>query len=214
MRALIEILIQDYKKDSFEIFRDQIVNILKVESEKQVGLATAAGFDSELWNLNVISEGRDPIELLRNDNGQVQQDKRLIVSVLFYGFNYIEKDGRSSRTQKAFSYNYYIDVYGFANSDSSINDISSDEKAAKKVHWGVKLVRNIFNFSGYSNLGLDDIITSKVNIQGVEMMQPESSALSSSASIVVGRITLNIEGYEDVIENPMDNLDEINAEII
>ena len=157
--AVIETLID--KQDTFEIVRDQIAAILKLESGIQQALAADAGKDPDDWKLRVFLERANPWEQWLNVQGDnvAALDKSPIVNVWFDNINYDRKASNIMERQKGDGV-FNIDCYGFGVSSDNLagGHNPGDEASALASQKACRLVRNILMAAQYTYLGLQGTV--------------------------------------------------------
>lgn len=179
--------------DLFEVIRDEIAAILKVESAAQQALATAAGKDPRLWDLRVFVERSNPWADFVE--GPEQLDAPPIVNVSVDNLSF---DGAASDTverQKSTT-TYHLDCYGYGVSadDGAGGHLPGDREAALACQRAVRLVRNILMAGEYTYLGLRKTVWRRW-IRTIEFFKPPSDA-EQAQKIVGGRISLEVQHNE------------------
>lgn len=138
------------KKDNRELVRDQIAAILKVESEQQQVLATAASRDPNLWKLRVYTERSDPWSAFSDE-----PSRRIpIINVWIENSNFEKGGSDPIRHQKSVG-TFHIDCLGFGVSEKNDNGshTAADKLAVSEAERAVRLARNILMSSYYTYLG-------------------------------------------------------------
>lgn len=172
---MIESLID--KKDGFEIVRDQIAAILRVEVENQKALAEASGKDPGLWDLRIFSERSNPFEEIR------EGESTPLVNV-WYSSSEFDYASSGVVDRQAASGVFNIDVYGTGTSQETEEGHSpGDMLAAETTHRAVRLVRNILMSGRYTYLGLRGLVGRR-SVQNITIFQPE--ATDDMAQQIVG----------------------------
>lgn len=171
MPAQIETLID--KVDQFELVRDELAAILAVESAQQQVLALAAlptPLDPRLWKLRVFVERADPWSEFQD--AQDQSDATPIVNVWF-DESTIDLKRSNLVERQATEGTFNVDVYGYgiAEQTGPSTHIPSDERAARDVHRGVRLVRNILMAGHYTYLGMRGVVGRRY-VQSIKSFQP------------------------------------------
>ena len=157
------------KQDTFEIVRDQIAAILKLEVANQMALAVAAGKDPADWNLRIFTERSNPWEQWLNS----QSDRRPIINVWYDNSSF--QPGKSNIIERQASETIYnIDCYGYGISadDDGAGHKPGDREAAFEVHRALRLVRNILMAAQYTYLGLRGTVWQRWP-QSVTSFQPQ-----------------------------------------
>lgn len=206
---LLEQLID--KQDNFEVIRDQIALILKLNVEEQVNvLAPLAGKDPLDYELQLYTEASNPIEnwLNLNDNS----NKAPIVNVWVDGMNYEKKSSSTTGLNTQGDTTYNIDVYGLGISTETLEGHDpGDQQSALEVQRGIRLVRNIMMASQNMILQLVGIVGDRF-ITSVKLFQPEQEN-NQSAKIQAARITLSVGHVEATQEALGEILESINVQI-
>jgi hypothetical protein len=200
MPALLTELID--KLDSSEIVRDQLAALIKVESEAQEALATAAGKDPRLWKLRVFLERSNPWAEFQQGEGDesvpAQIDATPIVNVWFEGDTFDKGSSNTFERQKAVGV-FNIDCYGYGvSAEADVGHIAGDEAAAKEAQRAVRLVRNIIMSAHYTYLGLPrgsgQIVWQRWP-QSITVFQPQLDG-KTVQHIVGARLALEVEFTE------------------
>lgn len=212
MPALITELID--KVDSFEIVRDQIAAILKVESENQVALARTAGKpDPAQWALRVFVERSNPWEAFQDDDEDERfrrVDRTPIVNVWFQRATFDKNRGDAVKTQAATPGIFNIDCYGCGVArDRSTGHDAGDELAAREAQRAVRWCRNILMSAQYFRLGFPRSTTGIVLGRwpdSIEAFQPKQDERSVQ-QIDAARFALAVEFNEyspQVVGQPLE----------
>ena len=179
------------KQDRFEQVRDQIAAILKLETDSQQALATAAGKDPDQWKLNVYSERSNPWDQYQ-DHEPVDQAPIVNVWVDNMSFDKSKSD-RFSRQHTTALFN--IDCYGYGvSSADGQGHKAGDEQANLEVQRAVKLVRNIIMAADYMLLEMQGEVSGRW-INSISMYQPEQNN-NASGKVSAARLTLEVEFNE------------------
>lgn len=184
------------KQDSFEIVRDQIAAILKLEVVNQMQLATAAGKDASLWNVDVFSERSNPWE--QYQNADVSEPNNPIVNVWFDSAN---SDDASSDTVERQKVNgtFNVDCYACGiSTETGDGHNPGDQQAALNLHRVIRLVRNILMAGEYTYLGLprrDLQFVWRRRIDSITIFQPSADD-ATMQNIVGARIVFRVEFNE------------------
>jgi len=133
------------KQDNFEIIRDQIAAILKLETINQVQLATNAGKPNpEDWKLRVFSERSNPWEQFLNTVKDENFDKSPIINVWYNDTSYDKKKSNVVERQNGEgTFNIDCIGYGEAKDVDGGGHIAGDESASLEAQRALKFVRNI-----------------------------------------------------------------------
>jgi len=179
------------KQDNFEIIRDQVAAILKLESTSQQALAIAAGKDQALWKLRVYRERANPWESVRDQ----QDDLSPIINVWFDNASFDDGSSNISERQKSETV-INIDCVGFAVSspDGQGGHQPGDREAAFAVQRAIRLVRNILMASEYTYLGLRGLVWKRWP-QSITTFQPQQDG-RSTVRAVGARISLRVDHNE------------------
>lgn len=178
MTAQIQTLID--KKDTFELVRDQIVQILTDESANQVQLATTAGKpDPNQWALSVYDERSNPWNVFRNDTPDNEVNDIPIVNV-WYDSSSFNKGSSNQTSRQDTTGIFNIDIYGYGRSENNPagGHFPGDQAAALKAQQGVRLVRNILMASAYRNLRFPkgSFLVSERWVQAINAFQPDQDS--------------------------------------
>lgn len=210
MSALITELID--KQDNFEIIRDQIAGVLKLESDNQVDLATLAGKDNpNEWKLRVFIEHSNPWEQYLEN----KPEEYIPIVNVWYDDSTV--DLKSSNQVKRQKYNgtFNIDCYGpgLAKDDGNDGHIPGDKDAALVAQRALRLSRNIIMSAQYKQLNLkgQDIVWSRM-VQSIKMFQPDMSG-RQTPHVVGCRIALNVEYNEFSPQFQPEVLEQLNLDI-
>ena len=164
MAAKINYLIE--KQDSYEIVRDLIVDILKVEIANQVALAIAKrddpqnpdpSIDPDKWDVKIYAERSNEWEqiLAMADSS----DYKPIANVWFGNVGYDKATGNVISSQRGDG-TFNIDILGFAKakSNSGGGHDPSDLLSSLESQRATRLIRNILMFNQYKQLGLPQLV--------------------------------------------------------
>ena len=145
------------KKDTFEIVRDKIAAILKVEVAEQQVLAEAAGKPPALWDLDIYSESFNPWEKWLNSKAP-NYNLTPIVNVRFESLTDDKAASNVVERQKVDAV-YNIDMYGLGIAKSNDDGhIAGDYAAALESQRATRLVRNILMAANYTYLDLRGLV--------------------------------------------------------
>ena len=192
------------KQDSFEIVRDQIAAILKLEVVSQMQLAVDAGKDPALWDMRVFTERSNPWEQFLND----QTDKSPLVNVWYDNSNFNQSKSNILERQASETI-YNIDCYGYGLSRDDVGPghTPGDREAAFEVQKALRLVRNILMAAEYTYLGLQGLVWQRWP-DSVTVFQPQIDA-NQIQQIVGARISFRVifnEFSPQVASNPLELL--------
>lgn len=157
------------KQDTFEIIRDQIAAIIKLETVSQMALATAAAKDPLDWKLRVFAERSNPWEQWLNE----QTDESPIINVWYDSSTFDPSASNVAERQKTEGV-FNIDCYGYGSSkdDGATGHRPGDREAALEAHRALRLVRNILMAAEYTYLGLRGTVWTRWP-QAINAFQPE-----------------------------------------
>lgn len=208
---MIEKLID--KLDSFEIIRDEIAAILKVNISRQKGLAIEAGKDPTLWDFNVYSERSNPWEEFQDPE---QGPRPPIVNVWFDSME--AQESRSDTVERQmYSGIFNIDCYSYGISSETLDGhTSGDEDGAKQVHRVIRLVRNILMAGEYTYLGLprrDKQFVWGRMVQTVNVFQPAADD-ATIQNIIGARIVFRVNFNELSPQVEPQTLEILSAQVI
>jgi hypothetical protein len=144
------------KEDNFEIVRDQVADILALETDSQVELAKAANKKNpKLWKFRVFTERANPIEEWRDVNSSSTIDDSPIVNVWYDNGSFPMNKGNVVERQ-AHDAVINIDCYGvgFSADNPGGGHFLGDKGAALEAQRAVRLVRNILMAAEYTYLGM------------------------------------------------------------
>lgn len=183
------------KKDSFEIVRDQIAAILKLNITNQMTLATTAGKDPALWDLRVFSERNNPWEEFQNATGA----EAPIVNV-WYDSSDFDDAGSSSVDDQKTNGIFNVDIYACGVSAETVEGHSpGDETSAITLHRAIRLVRNILMSSTYTYLGFprksEQFVWGR-KVSSVNIFQPSADD-ATMQNIIGARIAFRVTFTEN-----------------
>lgn len=198
------------KRDTFEIVRDKIAQILANEVANQMALATAAAEDPALWDLDIYLERANPWEKWLND---VSPDNFVPVVNVWFDSDAFDKANGNVVFSQAAEGTFNIDCYGFGISqdDGGTGHIAGDEAAAKESHRAARLVRNILMASENIYLELPQLVTRRW-VQVRTSFQPQQD-VRSVQRIVATRVALEVKYLELAPQYEGVALECIHAEI-
>lgn len=196
------------KRDTFEIVRDEIAAILKVESANQMQLATDAGRDPDDWKLRIYSERSNPWEALLNE----QTDRSPIVNVWYENSDFDPRASNTIERQKTEAV-FNIDCYGFGMSadDPTGGHVAGDQEAADEVQRALRLVRNILMAAEYTYLGQRGLVWGRWP-QSITVFQPPIDSRPIQ-QIVGARIAFRVTFNEFSPQVEAETLDLLSAEV-
>ncbi|AAQ96542.1 hypothetical protein [Vibrio phage VP16C] len=162
------------QRDSFEIVRDQVAQILADESANQMALATAEGEDPANWQLNVYRERSIPWDLL--DDGAAQSHS---VNVWFDSAN-VDESAADPTNRQTYIGTINIDIV-FGSIALKLADtgyVPADQAAALGANRITRLVRNILMSDSYTYLNLRQVDAPRVAVgkrwvRSVNTFQPQ-----------------------------------------
>lgn len=190
MPAIITELID--KLDAFEIVRDQIAAILKLESAAQQALATAAEKDPKQWGLSVYVERAAPWSQWLDMPAEA--DVLPIVAVSFETDSADQSASGAVNVQRMIA-TYNVDCYGYGvATETDDGHDPGDMRAALEVQRAVRLVRNILMAGHYTYLGLRGVV-GKRWFSGKTMLVPEFES-PAAQQVVACRMILQVEFIE------------------
>ena len=179
------------KKDTFQIVRDQIAAILKLNVTNQMALAAASGKDETLWDLRVFSERNNPWEEFQDAEGP----KSPIVNVWYDSSDFDDAGSSSVNNQKTNAV-YNVDIYACGVSAETADGHSpGDESAALTLHNAACLVRNILMAGVYTYLGLRGTVWGR-KVTAVNIFQP-SADNATVQNIIGARISFRVTFTEE-----------------
>ena len=187
------------KRDTFEIIRDELAAILRVESAAQEALATSAGKDPANWKLRIFLERSNPWEEFQEPSevpeGEPLPDVPPIVNVSFENLTFDMNASNTVERQKATA-TYNIDCYGYgvAADNPDGGHIPGDEDASLDCQRAVRLVRNVLMAGAYTYLGLRGTVWRRF-IQSVTMFQPTANE-QPVQQVKAARVALQVEFNE------------------
>ncbi len=177
------------KQDNFEIVRDQIAAILKLEVANQMQLATAAGKDADLWTVDVYSERSNPWEQY--------QDGDVTTPLVNVWFDSANSDDASSDTVERQKVNgtFNVDCYACGiSTETGEGHNPGDQQAALNLHRVIRLARNILMAGTYTYLGLRGLVWRR-RIDSITIFQPSADD-ATMQNIVGARIVFRVEFNE------------------
>ena len=176
------------KKDNFELVRDQIAGILKLETLAQVALATTAGKESpDDWKLRIFTERSNPWEKFLDDENT---DESPIVNIWYDNSTFDESGSNIVERQKTIGI-FNIDCYGYAVSeDNGPGHKPGDREAAFEAQKAARLVRNILMSAENTYLKMRGLVWQRWP-QAVNIFQPQQNDRPVQ-NIVAGRLTFRV----------------------
>ena len=179
------------KQDNFEIIRDQIAAILKLNITNQQALASSAGKNPELWDLRVFLERNNPWEEFQDADGP----RPPIVNVWF---DSSDNDDRASDTVERQKYTgvYNIDIYTCGTSvETAEGHAPGDMDSALTLHRAIRLVRNIIMAGEYTYLGFprgaNQFVWGGRKVAAINIFQPAADD-ATTQNIMGARIVFRV----------------------
>lgn len=176
------------KKDNFELVRDQIAGILKLESDAQVALADMiAGKNPDDWKLRIFTERSNPWEKFLAED---ITDKSPIVNVWYDNSTFDESGSNIVERQKTTGI-FNIDCYGYGVSqDYGAGHNPGDQEAAFEAQKAARLVRNILMSAENTYLQMRGLVWQRWP-QAINIFQPQQNDRPVE-NIVAGRVTFRV----------------------
>lgn len=211
MPAVITELID--KVDTFEVIRDRIAEILKVESANQVALAQAAGKPNPNdWALRVFIERSTPWAEFQDDpESRLVKPQTPIVNVWFQRAQFDGSRGDVVERQMATPGLFNVDCYGLGVSrDHGAGHVSGDELASRESQRAIRWCRNILMSAHYTRLGfpLPNKTVGRRWPDSIEVFQPEIEK-SSAQKVMGARLVLAVDFNElspQVVGQPLETV--------
>lgn len=176
------------KLDNFEIVRDQIAAILKLEVTNQMQLATAAGKDASLWDVDVFLERSNPWE--QYQNAEITDPNAPIVNVWFDSANSDDSASDTVERQKV-NGTFNVDCYAQGiSTETGEGHTPGDQQAALNLHRVIRLVRNILMAGTNTYLGLQGLVWNR-KIESVTIFQPSADD-TTMQNIVGARLVFRV----------------------
>lgn len=195
------------KKDNFEIVRDNIAAILKLNFENQKNLAAAAGKNTELWDARVFSERANPFEEFQN----AEKQEPPIVNVWFDSSSDDDHAGDTVERQKT-SGVYNIDCYAMGISqEQGTGHTPGDYISALEIHRVVRLVRNILMSAENTYLQMRGTVWRR-KVTSINIFQPAAEDVSIQ-NIIGARIAFRVEFNEFSPQYIGEELKEISIQV-
>lgn len=174
------------KQDTFEIVRDQIAALLKLEVENQKALATAAGKDPSRWDFKVFSERSNPFEEF-----QAAEPPYIPIVNVWYDSSTSDDAGSDTVERQKVEGMYNIDCYAASGSmETGAGHASGDMLASLDVHRVVKLVRNILMSGENTYLKLRGTVWSR-KVMSANIFQPDPND-ATIQNIIGARIVFRV----------------------
>lgn len=178
------------KKDTFEIVRDQISALLKLEIDAQKTLATMAGENPANWDLRVFQERSNPFEEFSSDGASTTP----IVNVWYDSSDFPDSGSNSVDNQKAFA-TFNVDCFTCGESqETAMGHDPGDLVSALDVHRAIRLARNILMAGENTYLQLRGIVWSR-KVMGINVFQPDAND-ASAKNIMGARLIFRVEFME------------------
>lgn len=192
------------KQDGFEIVRDKLADILKMEIANQQVLALAAGEDPDLWRVDIYLERSNAWEKWLNKHS----DPTPICNVSCDSAIYNKGASNKSERQKSETI-FNLDCYGFGLSadDGGTGHTPGDREAALESQRAFKLIRNIIMSAEYTYLQLRaDPVWGRWP-QSWRSLQPEFNG-QAIQNVNAVRFSLQVDHNEFAPQyTPVDNLE-------
>lgn len=197
------------KQDMAEIVRDQIANLLVVETLNQVQLATTAGKpDPDLWNLRVFVNRANIWEIFPNFT-----ESKVPVINIYRDTETFEPRASNVIERQRCSATYRIDCYGYGESadEPDGGHIPGDAAAIEAVERAVRLVRNILMAGENTYLKLRGYVGTRW-IDNITHFQPEQDS-QNSHHVVGSRISFRVEFNELSPQVPAETLELLSVQV-
>lgn len=207
----IDILID--KKDSFELIRDNIAEILAEETISQQALAIAAGKNPELWKFKVFVERRDAWEMFYNNEIECP-----IVVIFFEKCKFSGKASASALYMSAVGQFPIYVISAATGEKTSEGQKKADKSAIFNTQRIVRLVRNILYAqpavnndpeADYQYLNLRGKVGSR-RLSEVEMIDIDQK--KQAIQISMAKMTLEVGYVESAIEKSSEIIEMIELE--
>ncbi len=216
MAAKITTLID--KQDTYEIIRDQVGKILKLEIENQKVLATAAEKNPDLWDMNIYIERERPYFAKTDGNGEESGALKKGIVNLFFDNDSLKNSGSDSFSTFLAKGKIMIDCYGMKSSVKEDDELKhGDELSAYEAERVCKLVRNILMSGQYNLLGFDGVkangrsVVQKSYIASRQKYTPEPK--NSAYQALTGmRLILEVEYFEYSPQVILENMESLITE--
>lgn len=178
------------KKDNFEVVRDQIAAILKLNVTNQMALAAASGKDETLWDLRIFSERNNPWEEFQDAEGP----KPPLVNVWYDSSDFDDAGSSVVNNQKTNSI-FNVDVYACGiSTETAEGHTPGDEDSALTLHRAIRLVRNILMAEEYTYLGFprgkDQFVWGR-KVNAINIFQPSADD-ATMQNIIAARLAFRV----------------------
>lgn len=178
------------KKDNFEIVRDQIAAILKLEIENQKQLAAAAGKTASDWDLKIFMERSNPFEEFQSEN----YTGPAIVNVWYESSDFDDAGSDTIERQKTTA-TYNVDVYSYGTAqETSEGHTPGDLASSLRLAAAVRLVRNILMAGPNTYLRFKRPFIWRRRVETINIYQPNAEDTTIQNIIgarLVFRVTFN-----------------------
>lgn len=197
------------KFDNFEIVRDQIAGILKLEVISQMALAVLAAKDPDDWKLRIFTERSNPWEELLN---APVTDKSPIVNIWYDNSSFDESASNIMERQMAEAV-FNIDCYGYGVSADipAGGHTLGDKEAALEVQRALRLVRNILMAAEYTYLGLRGLVWQRWP-RAITVFQPQQDG-QQVQQVVGARIAFRVRFNEFSPQVPEETLELVAVDV-
>lgn len=197
------------KNDNFQLVRDQIAAILKLETENQKQLATAAGKNPADWDLRIFKERTNAFEEFQEDTGQGAP----IVNVWYESSNFGPEGSNVVESQKAVA-NFNIDCFSYGTSqETTEGHTPGDLVAALRLHRAIELVRNILMASTNTYLQFKRPFIWQRWIETINIYQPNADD-TTVQNIIGARIVFRVTFNEHSPQYEGEPLSELSVKVI
>lgn len=195
------------KQDNFEIVRDQIAAILKLNIDNQQRLASEKGLDVSQWDFKVYSERSNPWEDFQESEGGE-------IPIVNVWFDSLESDDAGSDTveRQKVSGLYNIDCYAMGvSTESSEGHEPGDEVASINVHRVARLVRNILMAGENTYLGLRGVVWGR-KVNSINVFRPSADD-ATIQNIIGARLVFRVVFNETSPQVPSVKLELISVQV-
>lgn len=197
------------KQDTFEIVRDRIAEILKLNAAEQESLASAAGKDTALHTFRVFAERAQPFAEFLD---APESPHAPLVNIMYDTANFDQSASNISERQKCTA-TYNIDCYGYARSqpDGSGGQLPGDRDSAYAVHRCLRLVRNILMAAENTYLQLQGTVWKRWP-QSVSMFQPAIDG-QLVQNVIAARLAFDVQFNEFAPQVPAETLEGVFVDV-
>lgn len=197
------------KKDNFEIVRDQIAAILKLEIDNQKQLAAAAGKNPADWDLRIFMERSNPFEEFQTDN----YTGPAIVNVWYESSNFDDAGSDTVERQKA-NVTYNIDVYSHGTAqETSDGHLPGDLQSSLRLAAATRLVRNILMAGPNTYLRFKRPFIWRRRVETINIYQPNADD-TTIQNIIGARIVFRVTFNEHSPQYEGEPLSELSVKVI